>query len=99
MLKSALMTNLVVDYPRRNQKYALIVDASTGTNKLEGGLGPENNHFWVISYGSRQLVKHKKNYSPFLLEMTAEVWGMEFYDEYLRGKHFTLYTEHKPLIF
>ena len=22
---------------------------------------------------------------------------MEFYDEYLRGKHFTLYTYHKPL--
>jgi hypothetical protein len=29
--------------------------------------------------------------------MTAAVWGMEFYDEYLRGKHFTLYTDHKPL--
>ena len=102
-LKSALMTNPVVDYPRRNRRYALIVDASTGTDKLEGGLGAilaqidENNRFRVISYGSRQLVKHEKNYSPFLLEMTAAVWGMEFYDEYLRGKHFTLYTDHKPL--
>ena len=53
--------------------------------------------FHVISYGSRQLVKHEKNYSPYLLEMAAAVWGMEFYDEYLRGKHFTLYTDHKPL--
>ena len=53
--------------------------------------------FHVISYGSRQLIKHEKNYSPYLLEMAAAVWGMEFYDEYLRGKHFTLYTDHKPL--
>ena len=102
-LKSALMTNPVVNYPRRNRKYALIVDAYTGTDKLEVGLGAslaqidENNCFPVISYGSRQLVKHEKNYSPFLLEMTAAVWGMEFYNEYLRSKHFTLYTDHKPL--
>ena len=37
-LKSALMTNPVVDYPRRNRKYILIVNASTGTDKLEADL-------------------------------------------------------------
>ena len=39
----------------------------------------------------------KKNYSPYLLEMAAAVWGMDFYNEYLRGKQFILYTDHKPL--
>jgi hypothetical protein len=29
--------------------------------------------------------------------MAAAVWGMEFYNEYLKGKQFTLYTDHKPL--
>jgi transposase InsO family protein len=29
--------------------------------------------------------------------MAAAVWGMEFYNEYLRGKTFVLYTDHKPL--
>ena len=53
--------------------------------------------FHVVLYGSCQLVKHEKNYSSYLLEMAAAVWGMEFYDEYLRGKHFFLYTDHKPL--
>ena len=66
----------MVNYPRRNKKYALILDASTVTDK--GGLGPilaqidENNCFRVISYGSRQQVKLEKN-CPFLLEMTAAV--------------------------
>lgn len=70
---------------------------------MEGGIGAilaqidKNKNFQVISYGSRQLVKHEKNYLPFLLEMAAAVWGMEFYDKYLRGKHFILYTDHKPL--
>ena len=45
---------------------------------------------YVISYGSWQLVKHKKNYSPYFLEMAAAMWGMEIYDEYLKGKQFTL---------
>lgn len=67
------MSNPVVDYPWRNRIYAFIIYASTRTDKLEGGQGAilaqidENNHFRVISYGSRQLVKHEKNNSPFLL--------------------------------
>jgi hypothetical protein len=37
------------------------------------------------------------NYSPFLLEAAAAVWGMEFFNKYLKGKRFILYTDHKPL--
>ena len=29
--------------------------------------------------------------------MQAAVWGMSFYNEYLRGKQFILYSDHKPL--
>ncbi len=29
--------------------------------------------------------------------MAAANWGMEYFDNYLRGKPFTLYTDHKPL--
>jgi hypothetical protein len=37
------------------------------------------------------------NYSPFLLEAAAAVWGMDFFNEYLKGKRFILYTDYKPL--
>ena len=30
--------------------------------------------------------------------MSASVWAMEHYTVYLRGKHFVLYTDHKPLV-
>jgi len=40
---------------------------------------------------------HKLNYSPYLEEMAAANWGMEYFDNYLKGKPFTLYTDHKPL--
>ena len=54
--------------------------------------------FHVVSYGSCQLVKHEKNYSPHLLEMSPVVWGISFYDEYVREKHFTLYMDYKWLV-
>jgi RNase H-like domain found in reverse transcriptase len=43
------------------------------------------------------LKDHEKNYLPFLLEAAAAIWGMDFFNEYLRGKQFILYTDHKPL--
>jgi RNase H-like domain found in reverse transcriptase len=53
--------------------------------------------FMPFSFASRQLKDHEKNYSPFLLEAAAAVWGMDFFNEYLQGKQFILYTDHKPL--
>ncbi|MGV0986805.1 MAG: RNase H-like domain-containing protein, partial [Limnohabitans sp.] len=102
-LKSALISEPVVAYPRKDRPYSLIVDAATGNETQEGGLGsilvqmsPDGNYN-VISYASRALVKHEKNYTPFLLEMTAAVWAMGHFDTYLRGRKFTLYTDHRPL--
>jgi len=40
---------------------------------------------------------HEKNYSPFLLEAVSAVWGKDFVNEYLQGKQFILYMDHKPL--
>ncbi len=51
----------------------------------------------MISFASRQPKNHEKNYSRFLLEAAAAVWGMDFFNEYLKGKRFILYMDHKPL--
>jgi RNase H-like domain found in reverse transcriptase len=64
-----------------------------------GGLGAiltqvdKEGNFYAISFTSRQLKDHEKNYSPFQLEAAVAVWRME----YLKGKRFILYTDHKPL--
>ena len=102
-LKTMLCSEPVMAYPRSDRTYALIVDASTGTDTIEGGMGAilcqidKSGKFHAISYASKQLIKHEKNYSPFLLEMDAVVWAMEYYQEHLRGRRFILYTDHKPL--
>ena len=102
-LQTALCSEPVVNYPRKDRPYALIVDAASGNDKAEGGLGAvlcqadPQGELHVIAYASRSLSKHEKNYTPFLLEMTACTWGIEHFSVYLRGRKFTLYTDHKPL--
>ena len=102
-LKEALCSEPLVAYPRQNRPYSLIVDACTGNSENNGGMGAilcqtdALGRPQVIAYASKQLAKHEKNYTPFLVEMAAMIWGMEHFDTYLRGRHFTVFTDHKPL--
>jgi hypothetical protein len=81
------------------------VDAATGKfgeDQPEGGRGAclwqeQDGKKRLIGYASRQLRKNELNYSAFLLEMQAMVYGMEFFDHYLRPAPFTVYSDHKPL--
>jgi hypothetical protein len=102
-LQTYLCSEPIVDYPRRNRPYALIVNASLGNDKKPGGLGAiltqinPNGEHCVIAYASRKLQKHECNYTPFLLEMQAAIGGMDHFGTYLRGQKFPLVTDHRPL--
>jgi RNase H-like domain found in reverse transcriptase len=102
-LRKQLVSEPVMAFPRTYQQYALITDATTGTADTPGGLGTilpqvdQEGNFYAISFASRQLKDYEKNYSPFLLEAADAVWGMDQFNEYLKGKKFILYTDHKPL--
>jgi hypothetical protein len=103
ILQNSLTSEPVMAFPRADCQYALITDAATGTANTAGSLGAiltqkdKFDNFFAISYASRQLKDHKKNYSPFLLEAAAAVWGMDVFSKYLKGKKFILYMDHKPL--
>jgi hypothetical protein len=102
-LQTYLCSEPVVNYPRSNRPYSLIVEASLGDDKKPGGLGAiltqvnlDGQHC-VITFASRNLQKHECNYTPFLLEMQAAIWGMDHFATYLRGRKFTLIKDHRPL--
>jgi len=102
ILQNSLTSETVMAFPRADHQTALITDAAICTADTAGGLGAiltqkdGFDNFFAISYASRQLKDHEKNYS-FLLEAAAAVWGMDIFNEYLKGKKFILYTDHKPL--
>jgi hypothetical protein len=103
ILQKQLTSEPVMAFPKADRQYALITNATTGTADTPGGLGAiltkvdKEGNFHAISFASRQLKDHEMNYSPFLLEAAAAVWGMDIFNEYLKGKRFILYTDHKPL--
>ena len=51
-----------------------------------------------VGFASRRLTDSEKNYPPFIIEMAAACYGMEYFDTLLRHKRFYLYTDHKPLV-
>ena len=102
-LKNALTKEPVVVFPRSDLPFKLTTDAATGDNTHPGGLGAVLTQYHgdgkerVVAYASRTLATHEKNYSPFLLELAAAVFGLEHFSVYLRGRKFDLYLDHKPL--
>jgi hypothetical protein len=72
------------------------VDACTGNDKSNGGMGAiqcqtdEQGKQRVISYVSKQLAKHEKNYTPFLVKMAAMIWAMEHFNTHQRGRQFSV---------
>ncbi len=47
----------------------------------------------IISHASRQLKENDKNYTRFLLETATAAWGMDNFNEYLKGLKFTIYRD------
>ena len=103
-LKSALISEPCLAYPRSNRDFTLIVDSAIGSATSAGGLGAilcqtdEQGQLHPISYASRSLQKHECNYSAFLIELTGCVFGIEHFSNYLKGRRFQLLTDHKPLV-
>ena len=101
-LKKLLTNPPVLAFPDPEKSYFLMTDASLGSSDIPGGLGAclvqyHNDIPKPVAFASRSLVKHEKNYTVFLLELTACVWGIQHFDTYLKDNHFFLYTDHRPL--
>ena len=104
-LRSNLASRPVMAFPTSDGEFHLYVDAAGGiedASEKEGGLGAalfqiQGEEKRLIAYASRRLQKHEKNYSAFLLEKAAALFGIDHFSHLLRGRKFSLFTDHKPL--
>ena len=105
-MKTQLISRPVLRYPDFSKTFHLSTDASSGSQEATGGLGAAlTQYFQVdgqekelpIGFAGRALRGSERNYSVFLLELTAACFGMEKYAPFLRGRHFKLYVDHRPL--
>ena len=91
-LKAFLTEAPVLTQPTYGKEYVIFSDASL--NGLGCVLMQEGK---VISYASRQLKPHEKNYPTYDLELAAIVFALKIWTHYLYGEKCFIYTNHKSL--
>lgn len=96
-LKKALVTSPILQFPNFNREFFLTCDASDVA--LGAVLSQEfENVNLPIAYASRTINAAEKNYSAVEKELLAIVWSINQFRPYLFGRHFVVYTDHKPLL-
>ncbi|WMV40873.1 hypothetical protein MTR67_034258 [Solanum verrucosum] len=91
-LKKRLTTTPVLTLPEGTQGFVVYCDASRvglGCVLMQNGK--------VISYASRQLKFHEKNYPTHDLELDVIVFALKIWCHCLYGVHVDVFTDHKSL--
>ncbi|KAJ9566000.1 hypothetical protein OSB04_001966 [Centaurea solstitialis] len=92
ILKKKLCQAPILSLPDGTEDFVVYSDASKmglGCVLMQRGK--------VISYASRQLKDHEKNYPVHDLELAAVVFALKLWRHYLYGTKCTLFTDHKSL--
>ena len=96
--KKVLTSSSVLIHFDTNLDIILSVDASAyGVGAILAHRMP-NGSERPVAFASRTLSCSEKNYSQIEKEALACVFGVKKFHQYLYGHHFTLITDHKPLI-
>jgi ribonuclease HI len=91
-LKQRLVSAPVLCLPDIQKDFQVYCDASRqglGSVLMQDGR--------VVSYASRQLKHHERNYPTHDLELASVVHALKVWRHYLMGKHCDVYTDHKSL--
>ncbi|GJT01365.1 putative reverse transcriptase domain-containing protein [Tanacetum coccineum] len=92
LLKQKLCSAPILALPEGSKDFIAYCDAS------KKGLGTVlMQREKVISYASRQLKIHEKNYTTHDLELGAVVFALKIWRHYLYGTKCTMFTDHKSL--
>nr|GFB32975.1 putative reverse transcriptase domain-containing protein [Tanacetum cinerariifolium] len=92
LLKQKLCSAPILALPNGSEDFIIYSDAS---NKGLGAVLMQREK--VISYASRQLKIHEKNYTTHDLELGAVVFALKIWRHYLYGTKCTVFTDHKSL--
>nr|GFA52119.1 putative reverse transcriptase domain-containing protein [Tanacetum cinerariifolium] len=92
LLKQKLCSAPILALPEGSEDFIVYCDAS---NKGLGTVLMQREK--VISYASRQLKVHEKNYTTHDLELGAVVFALKIWRHYLFGTKCTVFIDHKSL--
>ena len=107
-IKAMLVTRPLLHYPDYTKEFLLFTDAATGKADKSGdgpvgGLGAflaqENAEGKLVplGYAGRGLKPHENNYSAYLLELSAAIFGLDKFHTIIDRFPTRLFTDHQPL--
>ncbi|MCG8112252.1 MAG: reverse transcriptase, partial [Candidatus Thiodiazotropha taylori] len=97
-LKKALVSTDVMGYPL-NEAGQFILDVDASDVGIGGILHQvQDGRERVIAYASRALNKAEKNYCITEKELLAVRYFVDYFRQYLLGRHFTVRTDHQALV-
>ena len=91
-LKNKLISAPILKTPSRTGGMVVYSDAS---GKALGCVWMQHGH--VVTYVSKQLKPHEKNYPTHDLELAAVIFALKIWRHYLLGDRVLIYTDHKSL--
>ena len=98
-LKHKLTSHPILQLPNPEKPFVLRTDAS------QSGLGAtllqhnDENTLCPVAYASRKLSSAEANYATVEQECLALIWAIQKFQLYLYGKHFTVQSDNKPMLF
>ncbi|GJS92636.1 putative reverse transcriptase domain-containing protein [Tanacetum coccineum] len=92
LLKQKLYSVPILALPEGSKDYIVYCDAS---HKVLGAVLMQREK--VISYASRQLKIHEKNYTTHDLELGSEVLSLKLWRHYFYGTKCTVFMDHRSL--
>lgn len=97
-LKMSLISPPILQFPDFAQEFVLTTDAS---DIAMGAVLSQikNGQNLPICYASKSFKKHEKHLHPSIKECLAIHWSIDHFKPYLIGRHFTVFTDHRPLIY
>ena len=98
-IKEALAHSPVLQPPNLDMPFHVATDASDvgiGAVLYQVDQDKKINH---IGFMARSLSKSERNYGTTKRELLAIVFALNKFHQYLWGRHFTLHTDHKALVY
>lgn len=97
-IKSQLAQITLLAFPNINAHLGLFVDASD--TAIGAALNQRVDNSWQpLGFFSIKLSSAQAKYSAYDRELLAAYKGIKYFRYHLEGRNFTLFTDHKPLVF
>ena len=102
-IRSLIAQAPVLSFPNFKEHFYVATDASNvgigaALYQLPNG-EDDGSKVNYVSFQARALHKHEKNYPAYKKELLGIIFALMKFHQYLWGRRFTLYTDHRPLTY